>query len=162
MLEARDKGGTLPHEICWEGGGEGSVIRLVGRTCCVVREGEASLVEKKGMREEFEAENVHGTTESKITSFFIKHETGFISEREKCVEETCLQDEHGRRNVFLPPLYPSPRRAKRIPSPRAIFGGITIFEAFFSPSGKKSAPMCGDRCFLRTAIWSKTRHATLT
>ena len=43
----------------------------------------------------------------------------------------------------LPPLYPSSRRAKSIPSPRAIFGGITIFEAFFPSSGKKSAPMCG-------------------
>ena len=51
MLEARDKGGTLPHEFCWEGGGEGSVKRLVGRTCRVIREGEASLVEKRGMRE---------------------------------------------------------------------------------------------------------------
>ncbi len=42
----------------------------------------------------------------------------------------------------LPPLYPSPRRAKSIPSPRAILGAITIFGAFFPPSGKKSAPMC--------------------
>ncbi len=29
----------------------------------------------------------------------------------------------------FPPIYPSPRRAKSIPSPGAIFGGSTIFEA---------------------------------
>ncbi len=45
----------------------------------------------------------------------------------------------------LPPLNLSPRRAKSILSPRAIFGGVIFFEAFFLPSGKKSAPMCEDR-----------------
>ncbi len=55
----------------------------------------------------------------------------------------------------LPPLYPSPRRAKSIPSPRAIFGGITIFGAFFPPSGKKSAPMCEyDRIVCGTWEWN--------
>ena len=31
---------------------------------------------------------------------------------------------------------------KFYPSPRAILGGASLFEAFFPPSGKKSVPMC--------------------
>ncbi len=42
------------------------------------------------------------------------------------------------KKFVCPPLYPSPRRAKSIPSPRAILGGTKNFEA----SRKKSAPMC--------------------
>ncbi len=42
----------------------------------------------------------------------------------------------------LPPFYSSPTKGKSIPSPRAILGGTTNFEAFFPPSGKKSAPIC--------------------
>ncbi len=44
------------------------------------------------------------------------------------------------------PLYPFHRRTKSIPSPRAIFWGITIFWGILPPSGKKSAPMCGQAC----------------
>ncbi len=44
------------------------------------------------------------------------------------------------------PFYPSPRRAKSIPSPRAIFVVTPIFEAFFPPLEKSRCPcvcVCG-------------------
>ncbi len=52
----------------------------------------------------------------------------------------CFLLQKNRLSPPLPPLYPSPRRAKSTPSPGAIFGDTTIFEAFSTPSGKKS--MC--------------------
>ncbi len=44
---------------------------------------------------------------------------------------------------FCPPPFPPLCDPKFYPSPRALFLGTSLFEAFFPPSGKKSVPMCG-------------------
>ena len=48
-----------------------------------------------------------------------------------------------RKFFFCSPL-PTLCDPKFYPSPRAILGGTSLFEAFFPPSGKKSVPMCAD------------------
>ncbi len=62
---------------------------------------------------------------------------------------------------LLPPLYPSPNRAKNIPSPRAIFGYINFFEAFFPPLWKKSRPLgVGARKMMREFLQEKLKRTT--